>query len=673
MIKVSKINSLEGLGKAKIAVCEGVTQLATYTVENDWSPSIFNVNDTGNNRNNEHFLSADVLGLDVDEGCSLSEALEIFMDYKHIITTSKSHQKEKNGVVCDRFRVILFPETTINSSDELTETLTSLMEQFPFLDKSCKDAARFFWKGGEIKSINETGKLVKVKFPEKKLKVYVRQSDSSGLGMLSPKTMDFLLNGAEPLNWNNRLSSAAFDMNGQGYSYDQAVEKLSKMNNPYFNGTLDKRDMTTIKQAFKKPAKIQKREKKDKDGFFERLIGTLNVNFSNILIYADEMGATRVLEKNENNIVKNISFEGLLSRAAAIFIKEGFGFLPHKILTEVAKTWLTNSAAFGFAIDKLPSSFSLEADELTYNRVSIELVDGPTPTWDDFISRCGANGRALMAYTWSIFEKDDKSPQYLFLRGAGNDGKGSYTEWLQNILGKNAVCALSADDPHWPAQCMGKRLGLWPELNATSKVMTTTFKGITGGDAVTITQKYEKAITTTLDIKFILSTNKAIEIAGSDAEKRRIILVDLGPRGLQIDDYKLKIKEETSAFLFKCKKAYHELYDTKALTIKCDHESFEQHSASFEDEFELLFSSYFKSAPGMRIKAVEVTEAITKFKAYDRNFKSNFKEWLERKKGVGKIKTNGGIWYLTNLELQRPSDSALRQLESLQTEVLNAN
>lgn len=671
MIKISRISKLEGLGKAKVAVCDDIKHLAKYTTENDWSPGFFHVNEIGNNRNTEYFEGANVLGLDVDSGCTLSDALEIFKDYKHIIATSKSHQIEKNGFICDRFRVILFPETSITSSDEMTETLTNLMEEYPFFDSQCKDSARFFWRSVETISINETGKLIKVKFPQKKIKAYIRKSDSNGHGMLASKTMDFLLNGAEKGTWNHRLNSAARDMNAQGYTYEEALEKFQNMKNLHFNGILDKKDMTAIKSAFKGASKIQRREKKDKEGLFETLIGTLNVSFVNILVYIDENGVTRILEKNETNEVRNISFESLTSKAASIFIANGFGFIPHRFLLEIIKTWLVNSAALGFSIDNLPSSFSLDANELTYNRVRLQIANGPTTTWDDFILRCGANGKAFMAYTWGLFEKNFKGPQYLILRGAGNDGKGSYTEWLQDIIGHNAVCSLSAKDDYWVAQCVGKRVAFWPELNATSEIMTSEFKCITGGDPVTVTQKYEKAITARLDVRFIISTNKSIAITGSDAEKRRIILVDLAPRSAQIDDYKIKIKEETSAFLFKCRQAYLELYDEKALTIKCDHEAFEQHAASFEDEYELLFETYFKSAPGMRIKAVEVTEMITKYKAYDRNFKSNFKEWLERKKGVEKIKTNGGIWYLTNLDLQRPGESILRQLSEIKTTNIN--
>ena len=46
---------------------------------------------------------------------SIDKAKEIFKGFKYFICTTKSHQKEKKGLVCDRFRIILpiinFPKT----------------------------------------------------------------------------------------------------------------------------------------------------------------------------------------------------------------------------------------------------------------------------------------------------------------------------------------------------------------------------------------------------------------------------------------------------------------------------------------------------------------------------------------------------------------------------------
>lgn len=45
--------------------------------------------------------------IDVDDGLSIEDAKSLFADYTYLISTTKSHQKEKNGITCDRFRLIL--------------------------------------------------------------------------------------------------------------------------------------------------------------------------------------------------------------------------------------------------------------------------------------------------------------------------------------------------------------------------------------------------------------------------------------------------------------------------------------------------------------------------------------------------------------------------------------
>lgn len=98
-------------------------------------------------RNKENYLNrSNVLILDIDDGVSIEEAKEIFKDYMNIIATTKSHQKEKNGIVCDRFRVIIptSSEVTLNK-DEYSLMMEEVYKKYPFVDTVCKDASRFYF------------------------------------------------------------------------------------------------------------------------------------------------------------------------------------------------------------------------------------------------------------------------------------------------------------------------------------------------------------------------------------------------------------------------------------------------------------------------------------------------------------------------------------------------
>ena len=68
-------------------------------------------------------------------------------NYTYLIATTKNHNKEKKGVVCDRYRIILPMKNRLElSKEQYTKFMTNLMEDMPIeLDPACKDAARFYY------------------------------------------------------------------------------------------------------------------------------------------------------------------------------------------------------------------------------------------------------------------------------------------------------------------------------------------------------------------------------------------------------------------------------------------------------------------------------------------------------------------------------------------------
>ena len=131
--------------------------LQKVVTKNIWSHILYH----DNKRLEKHFQSTNMLVLDVDEGLSLSEAVKLFAEYKHIIFTTKSHQKEKNGVVADRFRVVLFLDKTITDLEEYKQiALFYTSSVFDFCDGACKDGARFWFPSKEVVSQVNEGKLL---------------------------------------------------------------------------------------------------------------------------------------------------------------------------------------------------------------------------------------------------------------------------------------------------------------------------------------------------------------------------------------------------------------------------------------------------------------------------------------------------------------------------------
>jgi hypothetical protein len=89
--------------------------------------------------------------VDIDDGMKMETAKLMFADYKCLIATTKSHQKEKNGVVADRFRIVFLADREINlDTDSYSEFMGNVYDKLGIpADRSCRDASRFYYSAPE--------------------------------------------------------------------------------------------------------------------------------------------------------------------------------------------------------------------------------------------------------------------------------------------------------------------------------------------------------------------------------------------------------------------------------------------------------------------------------------------------------------------------------------------
>lgn len=107
-----------------------------------YSPFIFN-NDYRKSENYQKNVS-NVIVLDFDDGYTRSQFKSDF-NFLCAIGTTKSHLKEKNGISCERFRVIIPTETAIDlNSEEYANLMRSIFKKYPHADQACKDTARAY-------------------------------------------------------------------------------------------------------------------------------------------------------------------------------------------------------------------------------------------------------------------------------------------------------------------------------------------------------------------------------------------------------------------------------------------------------------------------------------------------------------------------------------------------
>ncbi len=120
---------------------------------------------------NENWLGQELLILDIDDGLPITEALELLKNFQAMIHTSASHQKEKGGVRCDRYRVIIPTQEPIDCTvKEYTDTMKYISKKvFPFIDEKCVDPARIYFGhfGCDVFYINGTEKFDFHKYKQK--------------------------------------------------------------------------------------------------------------------------------------------------------------------------------------------------------------------------------------------------------------------------------------------------------------------------------------------------------------------------------------------------------------------------------------------------------------------------------------------------------------------------
>jgi len=170
-----------------------------------WSPIVWK----DGYRKSDNFSHADYCVLDFDDGLRLTDAIErTFCDMNFLIGTTKSHGIEKQGLIADRYRVIIPFTRRITDLNEFCSTMRHYVKFFDS-DNTCIDAARFYFPCKTIASVQildaegclepiECGNVQKVEF-----KYY---------GKKLPKWIDELLKSDNPieLSLNGSINSIIF-------------------------------------------------------------------------------------------------------------------------------------------------------------------------------------------------------------------------------------------------------------------------------------------------------------------------------------------------------------------------------------------------------------------------------------------------------------------------------
>lgn len=107
-------------------------------------------------RDEKNFKFSDFCMLDFEtHEYTLSQAVNDFCDYRHIIGTTRNHQRAKKSEgPCDRFRVVIPWKTRIENLRDFKYTMAKLAAKYDS-DSNATDGARMFFPCKEIISIQD--------------------------------------------------------------------------------------------------------------------------------------------------------------------------------------------------------------------------------------------------------------------------------------------------------------------------------------------------------------------------------------------------------------------------------------------------------------------------------------------------------------------------------------
>lgn len=134
---------------------QDLATLTSIVTEYVWSPIIYRQN----LRLKQNYMHAWVVGVDVDDGMPINDAIDLIKDQQMaaIVGPTRSHQKEKDGKpACDRYRVIL-PMSKPCTDRELFEYNAKTWSKMFGGDISACDGGRLFRPCAEVSFINNKG------------------------------------------------------------------------------------------------------------------------------------------------------------------------------------------------------------------------------------------------------------------------------------------------------------------------------------------------------------------------------------------------------------------------------------------------------------------------------------------------------------------------------------
>jgi hypothetical protein len=486
--------------------------LSEIILNNSYSAMVFG----GNARSEANFLSTDLMALDFDGGLTLEEAQTLFAPYRHVIATTRNHQKKKNNIVCDRFRVLLPLERTVTSVEEYRATWDAFKERYPAMDPACKDLARLWYASAGIVSVSEEGEYAAVEKPKPKPESNAPKKEiaEGERGKLSRSTLDLLIFGTGVGGRNNAVHKAARDFKQNEYTHEEASERI--LGAPLFDDgdfTIEEAQ-AAIDSAYKKAPKYPPRV--DQNAAFKKLVNSslymIDVATNQACLFNQEKGLTMDVDEST---LRRLFGNDLATYRGSNYLYCTFKYDPFsaKILTK---------DQYGLDVFNAYRPPEWQRDYFYFGR---ELPTGGTlpQVYQEFFEHLVAGDRPSYEYLLDWLATALTSRNYTMLTTVGVEGvgKGVLGEIMQMLVGSSNFVRVRADilKNKFNGQIKYKRLVYLDEVSVSNDEEYDRLKDFVN-DMVEVERKGVDAEFLENTASYYISSNRMNAIRPSESDRR---------------------------------------------------------------------------------------------------------------------------------------------------------
>jgi hypothetical protein len=275
----------------------------------------------------------------------------------------------------------------------------------------------------------------------------------------------------------------------------------------------------------------------------------------------------------------------------------------------------------------------------TWHRLDFDMKEEETPTFDYLVETLDTNKHAFMGFIGALFDSAVTLQQYLWITGDGGDGKGALFRLLSKIFG-DSYTSIDTDlknvDKYWASALLGKRVGVAGDITNLDFINSSTFKGVTGGDHVSIRRMHRESYTVHLNTMFILGANADPFITSEGSGLRRAIICRMDKNKYRyIENFEGRLWDERAGIVFRCVMRWREFKKENPYKIPVDEARHLDLASSTEERHQYYVDEYFQIASGLEISASRVIAALNEEKRpLNNQAMGAWKRFLERVHGV---------------------------------------